>query len=248
MMQFVRGGLGTPDTQLTWAGVLLIAALAWAAGAVNALGYLLLGGVFTSHMTGNTAGALLAFVTGHRPAPLGPVSALTGFFAGGVAGAFLIETHPDHSSTRALWLEALMLAAATASTWQPSPALRGRDLLIAGIAACMGVQNIALTGSALSAHTTHITGPITDFAGTLVRRIIGRRSLARDVSHGLWVYGGRVLAFAAGVVSGALLFEWTGPKALLVPCFAVAVMGTLLWYSARPRRGRPALQTQDLDG
>lgn len=247
MIEFVGARAGS-NTQLTWAGVLVIAALAWAAGAVNALGYLLLGGVFTSHMTGNTSGALLALATGRGRAPLGLLVALSGFFGGGLAGAFLIETHPEQSSTRALWLEALMLAAAAAVTWQPASMLRGRDLVLAGIAAAMGLQNIALAGSALSAHTTHITGPITDFAGTLARRMIGRRSLARDVSHGLWVYGGRVLAFAVGVVSGALLFQWAGPRALLVPCVAVAAMGTLLWHSARPRHGRPALQTQDLDG
>ena len=41
-----------------------IAGLAWAAGVVDAAGFLLLGGVFTSHMTGNTAGAMLVFITG----------------------------------------------------------------------------------------------------------------------------------------------------------------------------------------
>lgn len=240
MIRFVRGGSDAGSgTRLTWAGVLLVAALAWAAGTVNAVGYLLLGGIFTSHMTGNTSGALLVLITGRGRGAIGPLSALGGFFIGGIAGALLIETHPEHSSTRALWLEALILGAMAALTSHDTAAAASvRWLELAGIAGAMGLQNIALAGSALSAHTTHITGPLTDFAGTLVRRLIGRRSLARDISHGLAVYGGRVLAFAAGVGSGALLFAWAGPKALLVPCAAVAAIGTALWYAGRPRLTR----------
>lgn len=235
MIDFVHGG---PDsatgTQLTWAGVVLIAALAWAAGAVNALGYLAVG-VFTSHMTGNTSGALLGFLSGHGRAPLARLAAVAGFFAGAIAGALLIETHPTQSSARALWLEALLLGGAASTMWHTTGSGM-TDLDLVGIAAAMGVQNIALAGSPLSAHTTHITGPLTDFAGTLVRRVVGKRSLARDVSHGLWVYGGRVLAFAGGIVTGTLLFAWVGPRALIVPCLAVAAMGALLWHAARPRR------------
>lgn len=81
-----------------------------------------------------------------------------------------------------------MLAAGAAIMWNGTQDRRALDLELAGIAAAMGAQNIALAGSVLRAHTTHITGPVTDFAGTLVRRLIGRRSLARDVSHGLAVY------------------------------------------------------------
>lgn len=236
MIQFVRGGSASPGTDLTRAGVLLIAALAWVAGAVNALGYLVLGGVFTSHMTGNTSSSVLGLL-GRGRGPIGGLFALLGFFAGSLVGSLLIETHPEHSSTRALWLEALMLATGAVVLWNEPE--RAVNLELAGIAAAMGVQNIALAGSVLQAHTTHITGPLTDFAGTLVRRLIGRRSLARDVSHGLAVYGGRVLSFAGGIASGALLFEWAGPKGLLVPAVAVAGLGTLLWHIARPSR-RPA--------
>ena len=236
MIRFVRGGSGA---DLTRAGILLIAALAWVAGTVNALGALMLGGVFTSHMTGNASNVVLVLL-GARGRPLiGAASGLAGFFAGSFVGALLIETHPEHSSTRALWLEALMLAAGAVILWNGPQSDTARDLELAGIAAAMGVQNIALAGSVLRAHTTHITGPLTDFAGTLVRRLIGRRALARDVSHGLAVYGGRVLAFGAGIASGALLFDWAGSKGLLVPALAVAGLGTLLWHIARPSR-RPA--------
>src|SRR5690348_2096352 len=122
-MQFVRGGLDpTPNARLTWAGVFLIVALAWAAGAVNALGYLLLGGVFTSHMTGNTSDILLAFISGHGRASFGRLAALAGFFGGAVAGAVLIETHPKQSSARALGLEAVLLGAMTSLLWNSATA------------------------------------------------------------------------------------------------------------------------------
>lgn len=87
MIQFVRGGSQSSGTDLTRAGVLLIAALAWVAGTVNALGYLVLGGVFTSHMTGNTSSAVLVLLGGRGRLPIGGLCALAGFFAGALVGS-----------------------------------------------------------------------------------------------------------------------------------------------------------------
>jgi len=222
--------LGATDRTVlppTRAGVWFIAALAWIAGTVNALGYLVIGGVFTSHMTGDTSAVLIALVTGRGTQIAHRLVAVVAFVVGVTAAALLIERHREHSAAGALWLEAALLCTAGMLAMLGGGRSGSTYCSLIGIAAAMGVQNTALTGSALGAHTTHITGPLTDFASTAVRRIVGRRDLPRDRSHGLLVYGGRVLAFIAGVATGAAL-SFAGPGALLIPSFATAIGAAVL--------------------
>ncbi len=215
----------------TTSGVWFIAALAWIAGTVNALGYIAIGDVFTSHVTGNTSAVLIALITGRGRHIARRVVALVAFVFGSTAGAILIERHQEHTASGALWLEAGLLCAAGVLGWavRDLPATTGCELF--GIAAAMGIQNVALTGSALGAHTTHITGPLSDFADTTVRRLVARRDLPRDRSHGLLVYGTRLLAFMAGVTTGALLSSF-GPAALLIPSVAAAMSAAFLRRTA----------------
>jgi uncharacterized membrane protein YoaK (UPF0700 family) len=218
--------------ELSVAGVAFISVLAWAAGAVNALGYLAIGDVFTSHMSGNASSSILMLVTGRYTDAARRAAVVLAFFAGATGGALLVEGHREHNAAAALWFEAVLLAGAAFA--------RVRFWELLALAGAMGVQNIALAGSALSAHTTHITGPLTDFAGAAVRRAVGRRTLSRDRSHGMWVYGGRVLAFVAGVATGAALFTAVGAGGLLLPSATVALSGAVLWCDvpAAPRSTR----------
>lgn len=218
---------GRSGLEPTRAGVWFIAALAWIAGMVNALGYISIGDVFTSHVTGNTSTVLIALITGRGTHVVHKLVALLAFVFGATAGSFLIERHREHTAAGALWLEAGLLCGAgiLASAVHGTSSATGLELF--GIAAAMGVQNVALTGSALSAHTTHITGPLTDFADTTVRYLVGRRRLPRDRSHGLVVYGGRVLAFMAGIATGSVL-SFVGPGALFFPAVAIAIGAAVL--------------------
>jgi uncharacterized membrane protein YoaK (UPF0700 family) len=220
---------------------LFIGTLAWAAGAVDALGFLLLGGVFTSHVTGNTTAVVVAFLTGAAAHPTERLLALTGFGGGALGGALLIECHRHHSAVGALWFEAALLLFATllVSPSRRTPALVDSELLV--VAAAMGIQNIALAGSTLNTHTTHITGPFTDLASVVARRLVGRRRLPRDRSHGWLVYGGRVAAFAAGTASGAMLFLRLGERAFAAPASVVLASGILLWR--RPQAPREIAET-----
>jgi uncharacterized membrane protein YoaK (UPF0700 family) len=98
----------------------------------------------------------------------------------------------------------------------------------------MGIQIISRAGSVLSAPTTHLTGPLTALAGTIAGLLVGRRRLPRDESHGLLVYGGRVLSFTIGVASGAALFLRAGSAALLAPAIAVLACAIVLWRRPQP--------------
>jgi uncharacterized membrane protein YoaK (UPF0700 family) len=213
---------------------IFVGALAWAAGAVDALGFLLLDGVFTSHVTGNTTAVVLALITGRGSHPFERLLVLGGFAGGALVGALLVECHREHSAAGALLLEAaLLLGAVGLLRRQPGRSVvTDSELLM--LACAMGIQNIALAGSVLSAHTTHITGPFTDLAGTIARRLVGRRRLPRDESHGVLVYGGRVLSFTIGVASGGALFLRAGSAGLLAPAIAVSACAVVLWRRPQP--------------
>jgi uncharacterized membrane protein YoaK (UPF0700 family) len=70
-----------------WASPILL--LTWVAGTVDAIGYLVLGHVFTANMTGNAVLLGLAFGQGQFQAAFRALLALGGFILGVAIGAIL---------------------------------------------------------------------------------------------------------------------------------------------------------------
>jgi uncharacterized membrane protein YoaK (UPF0700 family) len=206
----------------------LIGILAWVAGYIDAVGYLVLGRVFMANMTGNTEVFALALTQRdlHRAFERGLPIAL---FVGGAALGSLLAESGDGTRhlARAWWVEALMLAgfvllARTAAPPAGTGAWIAQVLLLAG---ALGVQNAALTHPGTrGTHSTHVTGPITDFATDLVRSIRRtsddnppRPSRMRRLSM-------RWVGFFAGALSGSWLYAWTGVAAPLLPAAVIAVL------------------------
>ena len=69
----------------------LVLLLAWAAGSVDAIGFLGLGHVFTANMTGNTVLLGLSLGEGRGIAAVANVIALAGFCLGVALGAVIVE-------------------------------------------------------------------------------------------------------------------------------------------------------------
>src|SRR5215510_6689154 len=93
----------------------MLLGLTFAAGYVDAIGYVALGGVFTANMTGNTV--LLGLYLGQEQsaAVLRSLVALAGFGAGVLIGALVVERQQEappwpRAVTRALAVEAIILA------------------------------------------------------------------------------------------------------------------------------------------
>src|SRR5215470_6686732 len=157
-----------------WAVQILL--LTWAAGSMDALGYLGLDHVFTANMTGNTVLLGLAVGRGQVLAALRSVSALLGFVVGLAVGASVIEAQKPASDTkravsRAILVEGAVLAAFTVLWHLPvretSPAML--QALILSSAGAMGIQSaivrrLNLPGIA----TTYITGTLTSFVAGIV--------------------------------------------------------------------------------
>lgn len=176
---------------------LVAIALTWAAGYVDAFGYLLLGGVYTATMSGNTVLIGVHGIAGdHRTAFLHALT-VGAFVLGLVVSGAVIKLGQRRGVRRtlafAMGLEALCLAglllgtgrllqpgsgAAADPMWQPPL------YLLVGIAAvAMGIQNTSLRmAGVLTVYTTHVTGALTRFGEDAVEYLFGRRARAGALS------------------------------------------------------------------
>ncbi len=157
---------------------LRVLGLTWAAGCIDAIGYLGLGHVFTANMTGNTVLLGLAIGQAHVRAVLRTLVALGGF-AGGLALGALVVGHAREAApwpagvTRAVALEMVLLGA-LALSWALTGEPREPGTVHALIALCalaMGIQSAAVRRlSVPGIVTTYITGTLTSIVLGLVPR------------------------------------------------------------------------------
>lgn len=208
-----------------------------ASGATDAIGYLALGSVFTSAMTGNVAllGIALAHHNGER---IGRVLvSLIGYMAGAALGARIART-PEPGDpvwppaiTRALALEAVFFVAYAATWWTVGTAsdVYGKAVLLGLGAIALGIQSSAMQrfGSGLGLNTTFVTGALIKLVGQLAT---GHRF--RDNRHHLLVLVGLVL----GCFLGAVLVLHAPTYAPVVPLVALAVAFVAAGWLARASR------------
>jgi len=148
------------------------AALMWVGGFVDALGFLLLRGVYLGNMTGDTVGAGIAAVHRDWRELLTRVQPILGFGIGLLAGAVAQDVARRVGGRRLLTL-ALGLEAVCLAVVGLLPGGDARLRILLG-AAAMGVQNTSLRNSGiLSLYTTHVTGLLTELSEYLSSVVAG---------------------------------------------------------------------------
>ncbi|HEY9722486.1 MAG TPA: YoaK family protein [Oscillatoriaceae cyanobacterium] len=226
------------------------------AGAVDAIGYVLLTHLFTAHMTGNTVAMGASLGTGHWHEAARRALPIVFFLVGGLLGAliarFAWRAHPRHALAWMLACESgfLLLLMITAALSPPPPA-PGRFVLLTALAAsAMGVQNVSFRHFGCpSANTTVITGALSDVSEQVIelsiwtaawaRRLTRREVVARSrgepsqlhatFSAGLWA------AYLLGAVLGGGIETRLGWYALIVPLVG-SVIATILALRAADTR------------
>jgi uncharacterized membrane protein YoaK (UPF0700 family) len=203
--------VGIEVPRVVWAGTGL---LAFAAGVVNAVGYLGYEHQAFSHMTGTVTLQSIAVVEqrwGHAQQLLAViVSFLLGSFA---SGAVLRDRRLSSAYVGLLSVEALCFSAAAVLL------MRGNAYGACLAAAGCGLQNSMTTFYSESAiRSTHLTGFFTDFGLVLGQACRGRPVPPRRLA--MW---GLVLAgFAMGGLLAAAAFERLGFLTLLMPAAVAA--------------------------
>jgi uncharacterized membrane protein YoaK (UPF0700 family) len=213
---------------------LLLVALTFAAGAVDAVAFLGLH-VFTAVMTGNLVLLGVAIGQGAFRNALRGLVAVGGYGIGVLAGARIVgvlprETLWSPAVTRALVVEAalqaLFLGGWILTDASPDGLAAVALIAISGIA--MGLQAATTRGFAPGRSTTYLTGTLTGLLTELS---------ALGVGADWWRRASLVIALVVGALSGALVITivpWLAPAIPLLVLAAVVVIGA----SVRPNGAR----------
>lgn len=201
---------------------LLAIGLAALAGFVDALGFLKLGGLFVSFMSGNST-RLAAGITGVVPGSLFAGALIAAFVGGVMAGETVgrLAGRRRKQAVLAFVLVALAIASATAT--------HGGDLVPAPLlmAVAMGSANAVFQRDGeVSVGVTYMTGTLVKIGQHLTTAFAGGPSFAWVPYLLLW------LGLIAGATSGAAVFPILDLKALWI---AVALAALLLVGAATLR-------------
>jgi len=216
---------------------LLVNALPWVAGAVNATGFLEVG-VYTSHVTGNVARAGVELAENKLDIATGAFGAVACFFTGVLFAASVMELARRHARARysiPLLVEALVLSGLMGST-ELGHSQQAPFAWTGMLAFAMGLQNALVTRlSGAVVRTTHLTGVTTDMGIELVRVLLWGRDELRAQRGGvaqlrqlfhlfrhreldrLWLHTRIFTSFLIGAVVGPFLYLHVGAHAMALP-------------------------------
>jgi uncharacterized membrane protein YoaK (UPF0700 family) len=210
-------------------------ALAGIGGWVDAVGFLTLFGLFTAHLSGNTARLGVELGQGDAGAALTYAVPIVAFFAAVVVGAVFVAARRGRSRRALaplLAVEAVLvtLFMVLGTLLRDAGELTPHSLAYYGLAvtavAAMGLQTASLRHVAdVAVHTTFMTGMVTGFAEQLVATVRDDPDAPRRAR----IYGVLVAAYLSGAVAGSALETTWALWSLAVP---VGVL-TLLAVTAR---------------
>ena len=194
--------------------------LAALAGFIDALGFLKLGGLFVSFMSGNSTRLAVGLAAGTSVALT--AAGLIGAFVGGVlAGALLARAAGQWRKQAVLGLVTLLLGVGGMLTVM---AHAGDGLTLLMAAAMGAVNNVFQRNGEVSIGVTYMTGALVKLGQALAAALTGGPRLGWLPYLLLW------LGLMTGAVAGAALFPVMDLRALWIAC---AFSALLLAWSVR---------------
>jgi uncharacterized membrane protein YoaK (UPF0700 family) len=225
-----RNGAGTaaPRPSGTGARDLLLVALTFSSGAVDAISFIALGKVFTAFMTGNLVFLGLRAAGAPGPDVLTVAVSLVAFAAGvfgstRIIGASKGSTVWPRQVTLALGVAAILqagfLAGWMAASGHPSTGIT--DLLVGLSALAMGMQSGAVLALGVKGvFTTAATATVMFLAADLAAESSARERVR---------LAGVVAALFAGATAGGLLLEHARTYAPLLPLVVTTLVVAIAW-------------------
>ncbi len=201
------------------------------AGYVDALGFIRLGGLYTSFMSGNTTQFAVSLGQGNVHHALLPGLLILAFLVGGVCGGGLSALTP------ARWVTPVILGFETAvvsAAFQAATAAPDSGIASLMLALAMGAQNAVLSYvQGFRAGTTFVTGALFGFGQKLAL------ALARRGARWAWLGDGVVwLALLVGSLAGTVAYGRLALYALAIPAGIagfLALVATILVARATPK-------------
>jgi len=184
--------------------IALACALSALAGYVDAIGFLQLGGLFVSFMSGNSTRMGVYLAAGNWLAAAEALGLIALFVVGAAFGSLIVLGRGIHQQPWVLLAEALLLAAAALCY-----ALGLPNLAVATIVMAMGMENAVFQiegGGGLG--LTYVTGALVKVGQYLAVAVTGGDRLGWVPNLLLWA------ALAAGGVCGAAAYHWINLAAI----------------------------------
>jgi uncharacterized membrane protein YoaK (UPF0700 family) len=203
--------------------IALACALSALAGYVDGIGFIHLGGLFVSFMSGNSTRMGVSLADGHWQDAAQALGLIALFVTGAALGSLIVLGRGANRQPWVLLVEALLLAAAAGCH-----ALGFPQAAIAAIVLAMGLENAVFQidgGAGLG--LTYVTGAL----------VKAGQSIAAALSGGArWHWVPNMLLWAAlvtGSLGGALAYHWLGLAAIWFAAAAAFGISAVLALTAR---------------
>jgi uncharacterized membrane protein YoaK (UPF0700 family) len=202
----------------------LACALSALAGYVDGVGFLHLGGMFVSFMSGNSTRLGVNLEEGHWSDAAQAIGLIALFVTGAAAGSLIVFTRSFYCQCWVLLAEASLLAAAALSYTLGAP-----PLAIAAMVLAMGMENTVFQvegGPGLG--LTYMTGALVKVGQLAAAALTGGRRWAWLPNLLLWA------ALVAGAVCGASAYRWINLAAIwFAAAVALALSGIVFAIAER---------------
>jgi uncharacterized membrane protein YoaK (UPF0700 family) len=205
--------------------IALACALSAIAGYVDGIGYLHLGGLFVSFMSGNSTRLAVSLADGYFAAAGQAFGLIVLFVIGAACGSLIVFGRSRYSQCGVLFVEAALLTIGALCH------LFGLDgFAITVIVLAMGLENAVFQidgGSGLG--LTYVTGALVKAGQLIAAALTGGARFAWLPNLLLWA------ALVAGAVVGALAYRWINLAAIWFAAAAALTLGTQLAVAASRR-------------
>ena len=194
--------------------IALACALSALAGYVDAIGFLHLGGLFVSFMSGNSTRLGVSLADGQWETAAGAFGLIVLFVIGAAGGSLLVLGRGLHRQPWLLFTEASLLAIAALAY-----AFRQPTVAIGAIVLAMGLENAVFQihgGAGLG--LTYVTGALVKVGQLLADALMGGPRFGFLPNLLLWA------ALVFGSLCGALVYHWMNLGAIwFAAAFALAL-------------------------
>src|SRR5258705_9917450 len=206
--------------------VILACPLSPLAGYVDGIGFLHLGGLFVSFMSGNSTRMGVSLAEGHWLGAIEAFVLVALFVIGAAAGSLIVLGRGANRQPWVLLAEASLLAAAALCF-----GFGLSNVAIAAIVLAMGLENAVFQidgGAGLG--LTYVTGALVKVGQLVAAALTG---VAR------WAWAANLLLWAAlvsGCLCGALAYHWINRAAIWFAAAAALALSAIVFLTARGRR------------
>ena len=198
--------------------VLLACALSALAGYVDAIGFLHLGGLFVSFMSGNSTRMGVSLAEGQWAGALESLGLIALFVVGAGAGSLIVLGRGANRQPWVLLAEALLLGAAALAY-----SLDQSNVAVAAIVLAMGMENAVFQidgGAGLG--LTYVTGALVKVGQLAAEALAGGARWGWAPNLLLWA------ALVAGSLCGALGYYWINLAAIWFAAGAALALSAII--------------------